>query len=271
VAGDDRSAEALVRVAVSVPPQAWLVSAVGGERVKTSVLVPPGSAPETFEPAPRQMAVLMRSDVVVAVGHPAFPFEDRFLRSLEEGAGAEDVRVVRMVGGSGAPARSRSAQESGDPHVWLSPPVMAGTARRLAAALAQVDPSHDSEYEARLGATLAEIERVEAQTRRLLDDVEERRFLVVHPAWGSFASHFGLEQVAIEEEGKEPSPARLAALIREAREEGVDTLFVQRGFSRRSAEVLAAEVGATLVELDPLGRDWPRTMLETARALAAAE
>lgn len=263
------AATTVVPIAVSLPPLAWLAQAVGGERAAVTVLLPPGSTPETFEPTPRQMLEMSQARVVVVVGHPAFPFEERLLHSLlERHAAANGAQVVRLVGGSRGEALDTRSLAAGDPHVWLSPTVMASAARDLAAALEVVDPDSAPGYARGLAATLAEIERIEGEVERILTGMHDRRFLVVHPAWGSFAARFGLEQVAIEEEGKEPSPSRLAALVQQARTEQVRVLFVQRGFSTRSAEVLAAEVGARLVELDPLARDWPAMMLETARALA---
>jgi len=259
----------LVAIAVSLPPLAWLAEAVGGERVAVMVLLLPGSTPETFEPTPRQMLELSQARVVLVVGHPAFPFEERLLHSLLERDGETGgAQVVRMVGASRDAAPEVQSLAARDPHVWLSPTAVASAARDLAAALERVDPDSAPGYAQRLAATLAEIERIEGEVEQILAGRQDRRFLVVHPAWGSFAARFGLEQVAIEEEGKEPSPSRLAALVREARRERVRALFVQRGFSTRSAQVLAAEVGAHLVELDPLARDWPSMMLETARALA---
>ncbi|HEX6202849.1 MAG TPA: hypothetical protein VF100_07595, partial [Thermoanaerobaculia bacterium] len=75
------------------------------------------------------------------------------------------------------------------------------------------------------------------------------------------------EQVAIEREGKEPGPRELAARIAAARAEGFATVFTQRGFAERPARVIAGEIGARVVPLDPLARDWDDNLLAVARAL----
>jgi zinc transport system substrate-binding protein len=98
----------------------------------------------------------------------------------------------------------------------------------------------------------------------------KRRFYVFHPGWAYFARDYGLEQVAIEEEGKEPDPARLARLIERAKQDGVKVIFVQPQFSRRGAGLVADEIGARLVLLDSLVFDWLANMRSAAREIREA-
>jgi zinc transport system substrate-binding protein len=93
---------------------------------------------------------------------------------------------------------------------------------------------------------------------------------VFHPAWGYLAAGLGLEQVAVEQEGKEPSPAELAALVDRARADRVRVVFVQPQGSPDAALVFAREVGARVEVIDPLARDWPDNLRRVAEALAGA-
>lgn len=309
--GADAAEEAPIGVMVTVPPQAYLVERIGGERVSVEVLMPPGSSGETFAPTPRQRVALARADVYVLVGHPAFPVEQRHvLPALERNP---DVQVVDMSAGMGmgvanpglrvgeelaspradtrpAPTRSGNGPRrngqiqddrdddhghghhggAGDPHVWTSPRLMRSAAVTVAAALAELDPEGAPAYRARLDSLLAEIDALDAEIRRELAGLARRRFLVVHPAWGHFAADYGLEQVAIEHEGKMPGPRGLVKLVEAARAEGIPVVFAQRGFPRAPAEAVAAEIGARVVVLDPLARSWLDETRATARAIAAA-
>ena len=80
--------------------------------------------------------------------------------------------------------------------------------------------------------------------------------MVFHPSWGYFAHTYGLEQVAIEIEGKAPKPAQLKELIERARKDGIKFVFVQPQFSARSAKLIAGEIGGQVVYVDPLAEDW---------------
>ena len=105
---------------------------------------------------------------------------------------------------------------------------------------------------------------------RLLAPLRDRRFLVYHPAWGEFAATYGLEQVAIERDGKEPGARSLAGLATLAGEARIRVIFVQPQSSPRSAQVLAREIGARVVTVDPLARDYAATLRTLARALVEA-
>ena len=220
------------------------------------------------------MVELALADLAFLVGHPAFAYERRHV--LPVLARRPGIPVVTLIGaeafgerlphpGDGEPHDHRG---EGDPHLWTSPRRVAAAAEALAAELARLDPEGAPVYRRRLAAFRDEVEALDAEIRRELAGVAGRSFLVYHPAWGHFAREYGLEQLAIEEEGKEPGPRRMVELIREARREGVTVVVAQAGFPARGARVVAEEVGARVVTLDPLARDWPGTLRRLARTLA---
>jgi len=252
-----------VTVAVTVAPLAWLVAEVGGERVAATVMIPAGTSPHAYEPSPREMAALDRARVFVAVGHPHLAFERQHVEPAL--AARPEIEVVRLSTAGGAAAAGDHPDD--DPHLWLSPDRMRAAAGELAAALTRVDPAGAAGYGERLAAVRRRIDEVDRRVAALLEGLARRRFLVYHPAWGAFAEHYGLEQVAIERHGKEPSARELAARVEEARAESVGTVFVQRGFAERPGRVVAAELGARVVALDPLAADWDDNLLAVAGAL----
>jgi zinc transport system substrate-binding protein len=147
-----------------------------------------------------------------------------------------------------------------DPHVWLSPAVMRDTAREVASALETLDPGAGGIYRGNLAGVLADIEAVDGDLRRALAGLAGRRFLVYHPEWGYFARAYGLEQVAIEAGGKEPSARRLVELGEAARRDGVRGVFIQRGYAEQPARAIAQELGARVVAIDAMAADWPANL-----------
>jgi zinc transport system substrate-binding protein len=260
----------LLRVAVSVPPQAWLVRRIGRDRVDVEVLLPPGTSPHTYEPTPQQVARLADARLVVEVGHPSLLFERRLLDAL---LAREPRPVVVDMSRDATPLVGNSVAAAGaetDPHVWLSPAVMRATAGEVASALARLDPGAEAFYRRNLAGTLAEVDRLDVALRETLSGLRHRRFLVYHPAWGYLARDYGLEQVAIEEGGKEPSPRRLVELIEGARRDGTRVLFVQRGYYDAPARAVAAELQARVVAVDPMAEDWPANLRRVGAELREA-
>jgi zinc transport system substrate-binding protein len=220
----------------------------------------PAGAGETFEPTLAQIAFLQRAAVYVKLGHPAFPFESTWLAGLL--ADTEGVEVVDCS--QGLP------DATGDPHLWLSPRLVKRMARAIEAGLSETRPEAAAEFSANRERFEAEIDALDAELRALLADKRGWRFLVVHPAWGHFAHEYGLIQLAVEREGREPDPKHLAELLGEARRRGIRAVLTQREASDAIARTVADEIGAEVVVLDPLAHDWPESLRQSARAIAAA-
>jgi zinc transport system substrate-binding protein len=271
---DDR-----LRVFVSIEPQRCFAEKVGGERVAVSVLVQPGQNPHTYEPTPRQMAELAGAKVYFRIG---MPFEEAWmprilsvnphldvvdtrkgirLRTMESGYTAEGV---------GEAEHDEHSPGAKDPHIWLSPPLVKHQARNMCDALCRIDPAHSEERLRNLRAFDAELDALDADIRRTLKDLRTRRFLVFHPTYGYFADEYGLRQIAIEIEGKEPTAKSLARVVGIARENGIKAVFVQEQFSRQTAETVAREIGGRVIETDPLAPDYVKAMHRTAREIGEA-
>lgn len=246
-------AGARLRVFVTIPPQAYFVERIGGDRVVCSVLVEPGQSPEAFEPGPQRLVELSRAEIYFRIG---IGFEASWVervRAVNPGLRIldtrEGVKLLRM---------EHPGHEAGqvDPHIWLDPARVRVQAQTIERGLAEVDPAGAELYRGNLSRFLEDLARVDAEIRVRIQSAEGRKFLVWHPAWGYFADAYGLEQVAVEEEGKEPNAKNLVSLMERTRGEGFRMLFVSEETRSRAVESFARAAGLSLVRLDPLSRDY---------------
>ena len=159
-----------------------------------------------------------------------------------------------------------------DPHIWLSPRLVKIMAGNICRGLVEIDPAGEAEYEANLAAFEDELNSLDRSIAAALAPLpkDKRTFMVFHPSWGYFARDYALQQVPIESEGKEPSAADLERIISTGRQLHIPVVFVQPQFSERSAKVIASEMGAKVVPLDPLAADWAENMRRVARAFIQA-
>ena len=276
--GGGGGAGARLAVAVTIPPQAWLVEAVGGERVEVSTLVAPGQSAETYQPTDAEVSRALAARIYFRIGAPAE--QGGWFRALERSGRArvvdlrEGVEPLPAVAAANAHRHDHGGEHGeaggprGDPHVWLSPRRLAAQARSVAAALAEADPAGRAVYAerlARIEAVLAELDRDLAAR---LAPYAGRSFFVFHPSWEYFAADYGLEQVAVEREGKEPTDAELTRVLGRAREHGARVIFVQPQIPGRSAAAVARAVGARVETLDPLAADVPANLRAVAERLA---
>jgi zinc transport system substrate-binding protein len=206
------------------------------------------------------MQLMSRAALYLTVGHPAFPFEKAWLEHL-----LVDLPEMKVIDGSPG-----EGDLSSDPHVWLAPSMVKPMVRELTEAIIGLLPQHAATLSDNLADLLADIDELDAEIRDALQGGKSRWFAVFHPAWSHFARAYGLEQLAVEADGKEPGPGQLARLIEQLRAEGITVIFTQPTVSSQSARVIASEIGATVRVLDPLARDWPKAMREAATAIANA-
>jgi zinc transport system substrate-binding protein len=157
-----------------------------------------------------------------------------------------------------------------DPHVWVSPPLVRHMVGRIRDKLAELAPEHSADFARNHDTFVAELDALDAELHARLDPLPNRRFLVFHPAWGYFADSYGLIQVPIEHEGKEPGARALTALIDQARREQINVVFVQPQFNRRSAQQVAQAIGGVVVPVDPLAPDYIDNLRQVGRQFAEA-
>lgn len=257
------SDEGAVVAFASVPPMAYFVERIGGGKVQAEALIGQGDDPHTFEPKPKQMATLSVARVYFATD---FPFEVSLLPKIR----AANPRLVVVDAAYGIPLIEGYDHGGNplDPHIWTSPLVVLRVADNIYRGLASVDPKGKDAYRERYRAFLKEIADLDAELWENLKDLRGKKFIVFHPAWGYFANDYGLVQVSIEVEGKEPKGADLARLIESAKSEEVRTIFVSPQHSKASAKVIADAIGARLVEIDPLAKDWVENLRAVSKTLA---
>ncbi len=246
-------------IVTTVPPLQWVAQQLAGPDVRVHSLLPPAASPATHAPTLEDRRALSQAALLVRVGHPAFPFERAWLERLLAERG--DLRVVSATPEDAA---------FDDPHVWTDPMLVRGLVDRLQTALSEIWPAEQAAIAARADALRSEIGALDAEIRDRLAPVKGRPFFVFHSAWGHFARAYGLEQVALEHDHKEPGPRELARVLERARAARARVVFRQPQFDPASAEVLASEIGARVEPLDPLAYDWPANLRHVAQRLAEA-
>jgi len=254
-----------LRIVATIEPLCMLARELGGERVSCTTLVPPGASPHAFEPRPSAMAAVARAELLLRAGSGI----DDWAVPLGQ-AGDSDWVVL----GPACPAH-----DSDCAHFWLDPYAALAALTPLEAELATRDPGGRALFNARrIESALALFALDEALAARFAS-LRGAALVAFHPAWGGFAKRYGLVDLgAIQAHGaEEPTPRQLAQLIRSARAANVRAVLVEPQLDPQVARIVAEELAAEVVTVDPLGdaRDPARAsyaaLLEwNGRQLAAA-
>lgn len=255
-------------ITVTMEPLRYFTEQIAGDKFKVVTMVPKGSSPETYDPAPSQLVDLGKSELYFKIGH--IGFEQLWMDKLS--ANAPGMKVIDTSAGidlitdDAHHGHGHGPSTGVEPHIWNSPANALIIAGHIKEALIQADPENAPYYETRYDSLKSEIVRTDEQLKQMLGTAD-RTFMIYHPALSYFARDYGLRQISIEEGGKQPSPAHLKALIDECRKENVHVIFVQQEFDLRNAELIAKETGTRIVPINPLSYQWKDELIGVAAAL----
>lgn len=247
-------------ITVSIEPLRYFTEQIAGDRYRVVTMVPAGSSPETYEPTAQQMVELSHSDLYIKVGN--LGFEHAWVKRFKANTphlivvdSSEGISPLPTLGGMS------------DPHVWTSAVNAILIAHNIYNSLVKINAKDSLYFKANLDTLCNTITSTGLAINRQLDTISHRSFIIYHPALTYFARDYGLHQMPIEEEGREPSAASLQALIADARRRGTKLMFVQKEFANRNTQTVSHGTGAKVVEINPLSYDWDKEMKKIADAL----
>ena len=250
-------------VTVSVLPQKYFVEKIAGDYVQVNVMIPPGMNPATCDLSTGLLQKLYDSDVCFTIGH--LPFEQAHLYPILENK--KGIRVVnhsenlQLLRGSCNHSHHEGHQHEGiDPHIWLSVANARKMANTIYQVLAEQYPEQQEQFKKNQDSLLMEIDETARLAEEVFKDNRQRVFLIYHPALTYFAADYDLEQIAIEDEGKEPNPVHLKKIINLAREKNIHLIFIQNQFDTTNAESIAHEINGQVIKIDPLAENWKKEM-----------
>ena len=249
-------------VTVTIPPYQYFVEKIAGDKVDVNVMVSNGNNPETYEPNAQQMMELSNSALYLKVG--SIGFEQTWMKKLQDNA--PDMKVIDTSVGI------KPAQTPGgniDPHVWMSCKNARIISSNIFKALCQLEPENKTFFQKNYQQLLSSIDRQDSIIRKSFKDNPEmvRKFVIYHPILTYFARDYQLEQLAIEEEGREPSAAQLKSLIERARKQKIRYCLIQAEFANRNTTTFIKESQTKAMDINPLQADWANAMKEVSLAV----
>lgn len=267
-------------VSATILPVEYFIEQIGSNSVEITTIVKANADPHSFEPKVSDMKKLEFSDLFFAVG---IEYEGVWLPKFNKAY--PNLKIINTQANAHMPqdhdnhdghdhedeehhgdhdGHDNHDHEEFDTHIWLDPIMVKDQAKIIAQALSDEYPQNSQIYSQNLDKFNQEIDKLDSYIKDSLKDLKNRKFMVFHPSWGYFAKRYDLTQIAIESGGKEPKPAALARLIKRAKDENIKVVFISPGFSKKSAELIAKQTGAKLIEIDPLSKEWLENMYKIA-------
>ena len=255
-----------VTVTVTISPYKYFVDQIAQGKVDVNVMVSNGNNPETYEPYAQQMMELSKSALYLKVG--SIGFEQTWMKKLQDNA--PDMKVIDTSVGI-KPTKTPGGNI--DPHVWMSCSNARIIASNILKALSELEPKNKAFFEKNYQSLLSIIDKRDSIIKEGFNKNPDlvRKFVIYHPILTYFARDYQLEQLAIEEEGREPSAAQLKSLIERARKEKIKFCLIQAEFANRNTTTFINESQTKPMDINPLQGDWNWAMQEAAAAVQGKE
>ena len=256
-------------LSATIAPATSMIASIGDSLVSVTTLLPQGNNPENYEPTPQAMQALTTSRAYFYMGD--LGFERSWIERIH--STQPQLQLIRLDRGLQGHAHSHatsSETEVHDPHYWTSLRGLRAMSSEIYTSLIKLDSIHSDHYTERYGLLQERLTQLEGKLRELLSDLPSRAFVIYHPSLSEFAEEWGLEQLVVEEDGKDPTPQHIEGVIRRARESGVRVVFIQQEFDSKLIQSIASELGAETITINPLDGDWEKQLLLIAEALRGA-
>ncbi|MFS8542012.1 MAG: zinc ABC transporter substrate-binding protein, partial [Tissierellales bacterium] len=254
-------------VAVSIIPQESFVKEVAGELVEVITLIPPGSSPETYSPTPKELQKFSQASIYFTIGVPAE--EANILPAAKDLSPDTKIVDLASIVSQEYPDREFAPGER-DPHIWLSPKRVKVMIDVIQKELSALDPENSDTYRKNAEDYKARLDELDANIKEMLKDLQNKSFIVYHPAFGYFADDYGLEMISLEEEGKEATPQRFQELVEIAKSKGIKVIFHQAEVDSRQAKAFAEEIGGRTEKIEPLSPNYIENLEKMAKTIADA-
>lgn len=247
------------KIFVSIPPYAdFIEKLIGEDTAEIIIMIPPGSSPETYTISPRQLQKLSNGGTYFLTGGN-FEFEQKLIEKLS------DRRKLKMY------VTSEGIElKGGDPHIWLGIDETLKIVSNIAKKLTDIFPELKSSIQKNEIMFKDTLSSIHKEYKNRFEKITNKHFMVFHSAWKYFSEDFGLKEISIEKEGKNPGAAEIKETISQAKSFGIKTVFVEPQFNDEPALVVAKELGAKVEKINPLPEKYVDELIETLEKIESS-
>ncbi len=253
------------KIFTSIQPLAFLIENIGREKVKVFTMLREGDNPHTFEPLPAQITELNKADMYIKLGS-GIEFEliwldkifntNKSMKIADASRGIKLLKMQKHAHNHDKKEKNQHHHSNNDPHIWLSIANAIIMSANIRDALISIDTDNSEYYRSNFEQLIGELNNIKNQTQEKLKNVKNRKFLIFHPSFGYFANEFNLTQLAIEIDGKEPTPKQLKQIINTAKKNNIKIVLASENFNKKSAELIAKEIDGRVELINELSKDY---------------
>ena len=240
-------------ISVSIPPLKWITEKIAGSEFTVTSVVSSDLSPELFDPTVKTIEDLEKSDLYFSFDF--FNFEHKLEESVSNSEKIYNIleNNVSLIEDEEEGSDDGHGHGGFDPHVWFSPDIDMAIAENIKNILSERYPEKKDIFEKNYSDFVSEVNNFKAEMKDTIENKKSKIFVIYHPVLSYFSKEYGLTQISIEQEGKEPSAQHLQTVINEIKKNNVKLLLVQPQFPKSSVDIISKEVpDVKIIEFNPL-------------------
>lgn len=253
---------------VTIAPLKYIVEEITCHDFSVEILVPAGTSPETFDPTPKQIANIGRAKLIFSTG--LIEFENELMARINNGNKVVNLsRGIKLIEGSCSHSHQHH-QHGTDPHIWTSPRELKIMATNAYQAIIKQYPD-STKYTSAYNQLIIRLDSLDNRCIQMIDQAQTKAFLIYHPALTYYARAYNIEQIVVEQDGKEPTGKHLSNIIDKSRTLGIKNALYQTEYPKSVIETVAKDIGAKPIEINPLKEDVEQNILNITQIITGIE
>ena len=255
-AKESNKEEKKLKVIATIFPLYDFARNIGGDKIETTMLLPPGTDAHHYELKPKDIINVSKADIFLFTNFEMEQWAYKIINAAEK-----NTNMLAIETGAGAflmPLNAEGGEQDNhvskfDPHIWLDMDNAQKMVDNIATAFIKKDSRNSDYYLKNAHDYKSKLIALDKRYRVELNGCRTKTLLHAgHWAFAYLAKKHNLNYIAAYNVSAdaEPSPQKMVALIEQVKQERVPCIYYEDMINPRVAKMIAKETGAGLLKLN---------------------
>ncbi len=237
-------------ITTSFYPLYFLTKEITGDRAEVINLTKTGGEPHDYEPSTKDIMTIENSQLLIVNG----AFFESWLGKFDNEINTNNKQILKVAENLADLKFEEDGILETDSHVWLDPVLAQKEVELINEKLKEIDPNNTKNYQENTEKLLQKLAELDNEFKLGLANCQNDKVITSHAAFAYLAKRYGFEQIAIQglNPDEDPSPAKIAATTKLARENNISYIFFETLVSPKISETIAKEIGAGTLVFNPI-------------------
>lgn len=258
-------------VICSLIPHQFLAKQITVPEVEIEVLAKEFDNPHLYEPTPSQVKSALPAQLWFASGEgfekkaiAAISSQNPNLQVLDL---RNSVHLLPIPDDHHHGSHHHHHHDLYDTHIWLSPKRLIKQAEAIRDAMRQAYPEYSEQFKQNAKTLITHLNALDVRLKKQLAPYKGKVLLVSHPAFTYFCDDYGLEQMSLESEGKDPTPQEQTKLMEVIVKKDIKHLFTMPQYPQKGVEQFAKKMNLSYSEINPYLYDVIQNLQEISKEI----